>query len=55
METVIATASINGVIIAITKYSDTEYEVNHGIAAMVYDNLKDAKEHWLMSCSGAIK
>jgi len=55
METLIATATINGAVISITKYSDDEYEVNHGVAAMVYDNLPDAKEHWLVSCKDAIK
>lgn len=55
MEILIATAIINGSTISITKYSESEYEVNHGVAAMVYDNLHDAKEHWLLSCRDAIK
>lgn len=55
METLIATTTINGVSISITKYSSEEYEVNHGIAAMVYDNLADAVEHWIQSCKAAIK
>lgn len=55
METLIIIATVNGTSISITKYSETEYEVNHGVAAMVYDNLADAREHWLQSCKSEIK
>lgn len=55
METLIATATINNRVISITKYAEDEYEVNHGIAAMVYDNLADAVNHWLQSCKQEIK
>lgn len=51
MVTTIAKATLNGVTVSLTKYSEKEYEVNHGVAAMVYDNLVDAWNHWLLSVS----